>query len=509
MKKILIALSCSAVFGLHAQNTQISVLIPWKSNGYISWEKVPQSTFKVNVYQLINNTYRLIESNSTGDNYFRFTSSYLMSSDLFYTIAVYDATGRLVNEGQPAAIGNTPPPAEICYIDCNGLRESYRLSFMQQSNGATTFLKATDDAGTHDPETGLYAPYYQAINEVSYNQFDPLHPYRYATASPSGLIYQRDHIQITPNTPGGPYFDAQNNPVTNGWLVEKKMDKYLNFQGSNSGNYLSDISWCEANIGSATTVYNQHVDPATVLPGPVGEQNWFLNHSGTTDQGLPIYIVPDALLCTANGYGGSGSGGGSIPYGELMDQMIDCFTVNMNPEDPDYGEIIDCLSDSNDDNSGGGFGGTLSGVSFESIDKRFFLSMDNSHGPIRVKGTYGRMEPGLYRINTFLTDGRIIPLYRVLGVKPLPERVIDFDISPNTIQNSELKFGITANLDTPANILVQKLDGTTVHTESVTLVANTTLYRTIPVSGTIPYNQLRVSIILQDGTTIQKTALTE
>jgi hypothetical protein len=59
-------------------------------------------------------------------------------------------------------------------------------------------------------------------------------------------------------------------------------------------------------------------------------------------------------------------------------------------------------------------------------------------------------------------------VYRVLGV-PEIRRVVDVSISPNVIAGSVLRFGITASQDTPVQILVQKLDGTTVYAESVNL----------------------------------------
>jgi hypothetical protein len=416
---------------------------------------------------------------------------------------VYDPTGTLVSEGEPAAINpDLLPPSSVCFMDCNGLRESYRLHRMINNNTGAHYLMASDDAGIHDAATGLYAPYYQAIDNVSYGQLNPQHPY---------LEPGRDRIPIVPDntTPASvTYFDAQHNVVTNGWLVEKKMDKFMHFNYSNTGAYESSDDWCEANIGTGTSIFNGHLDPATVAPvNPLtSDLSWFLPQTGTDSQGHPIYVVPDKLSCsTMQG----GSSGGTISLESIHNFMVAldyCFDMATSDQG---GDPTDCLIP--DGPIGGGLGGTLSGLTFESVDKKhenYFLSVNNPGGNPTVTATDGKFVPGLYRINLFLTDGNIIPVYRVLGV-PETRRVVDVSISPNAIAGSVLRFGITASQDTPVQILVQKLDGTTVYAESVNLSAKVEINREVSISGDIPYKQLRVSVILEDGTVIQETALTE
>ncbi|TSJ48126.1 hypothetical protein [Fluviicola chungangensis] len=509
MKKILLALFINATFALTTQGQTLqSYLTPWKSNGFIYWSKEDGVNYKVNVYQLVNSSYTLISSTRSTNNYFQFTSPQLTSSDLFYTIGKYSSTDVLLEESDPQSIGDHPGPVPICYLDCNGLRESYRINLMQTYNGST-YLMASDNAGAHNALIGQYAPYYQAIDIVNYELYDVLHPYRKATAGFGSLIYERDHIEIFPTTPGGPYYDAQNNIVTTGFLVEKKMDKYEHFNTANTGNYEASTDWCEANIGTGTSIFNANLDPASLPTSGntvTGNQAWFLTQTGTDSQGNPIYQIPNQLYCSTMQNGSGSSGGPGAPnIDDFMEAIELCFDFATGDVS---GDPEDCLIP--DGPIGGGLGGLIGGITFESLDKEsgYYLSIDNPNGTPSVKGEEGDFSAGLYRINLFLTDGRIIPVYRVLG--PIADaRVVEISISPNVIVNSELKFGVQSNENTSVNILVQKLDGTTVYTEAVNLIANTEILRVIPITGDIPYNQLRVSVILDDGTVIQETALTE
>ncbi|MNY14458.1 hypothetical protein D3C86_1476350 [compost metagenome] len=241
-----------------------------------------------------------------------------------------------------------------------------------------------------------------------------------------------------------------------------------------------------------------HLDDATINVAP---NNWFLTQTGTNSQGHPVYEIPDELECTSLFGGGSGRPFDGIAgeFGQLMDNMIDCFETAPDP--------IDCIEDGD---LGGGFGGTFGGFTLEAINNhtRFTASVGNDSGDVSVTSTTGTFTPGLYEINLFLTDGTIVPGYRAIGV-PSVANTVELTIAPNPIVNSELAFDVVSTTNKTVTLLVQKLDGTTLYAESVALTANTTLSKVIPVTGTVPYNQLRVSVISPNGSSIQKTALTQ
>ncbi|MNJ86002.1 hypothetical protein D3C87_34840 [compost metagenome] len=508
MKKLLLVLSCSAFLGLHAQTPPdiSSLMQPWKSNGYISWNTKSGQTYKVKIYQLKSGNYNLISTSAilkSRDNYFRFSSSELVSADLFYTISEYTRSGTLVNESEPAAIG-MPMSVPICYVDCNGLREAYRISLMQRFNGAK-YLSATDDAGI----------YYQAINDISYVQYHTSHPYRRLTANGTGnqLAYTREHIRITQDLvdANGPYYDA-NHAIVNadeGWLVAKKMDKYMHYNGAITSDYLSTIDLCDANIGLISTAFNNHlVASSMIAPGTsiTGDHTYFLS---STPPNSTTYVVPNIPLeCSTMANGGSGPSVPGPGIGEFMDDIELCFDMASSDSG---GTQVECLVP--DGPIGGGLGGTISGVTFESMNanNNYRLSVINNSGTTGVLSETGKFTPGLYRINTFLTDGNIVPTYRVLG-KPASTAVaptITITIAPNPIVSNKLKFSVTTNKNVVATILVQKLDGSTIYTESVNLVKNNAFNKELDVIGDVPYNQVRVSVILTDGTVIQQTALTQ
>lgn len=506
MKKLMLVLSCSAFLGLHAQTPPdvSSLMKPWESNGYISWNTKTGHTYKVKVYQLKSGNYNQISTTTvlkSKENYFRFSSSELVSTDLFYTISEFNASNVLVGESSPASIGMNPPAIPICFKECNGLREAYRISLMQRSNGSI-YLSATDDAGI----------YYQAIHDINYDQYALSHPYVRFTANGTGnqLTYTRDHIRITTDLPGGPYYDANNAMVQkgHGWLVAKKMDKYSHYNWSTTGD-LSSLDFCDANIGNASIIFNNNLNASTMIaPGTsiTGDQTYFLS---PTPAGSTTYVIPNIPLECSTMANGSGSGpsGPGQNMNDFMDAIDLCFDMATSDSG---GTQLECLIP--DGPISGGLGGTISGVTFESMNANFNyrLSVENSNGRTGVLSETGEFEPGLYRINTFLTNGNIIPTYRVLG-KPSTAvaPAITITIAPNPIVSNKLKFNVTTNRSVVATVLVQKLDGTTLYTESVSLVKNIAFNKEVDAIGDVPYNQLRVSVILADGTVIQQTALTQ
>lgn len=180
--------------------------------------------------------------------------------------------------------------------------------------------------------------------------------------------------------------------------------------------------------------------------------------------------------------------------------MVDnCFDNSGGTGDP-----MDCVIDS----LMSPHGSYISGFTFESMDAEvgYFASVENNNGVGKVKYKTGEFVPGLYEVVTFLDGGRVIPTYLELG------NVVDFkdihiDIFPNVIVGRTLKFDLRTNTDVEVDIMVQKLDGTTVYTETANLIGGTTVQRIINVTGDIPYNQLRVSVVLPNGSVIQSTAL--
>ena len=504
MKKTLLALSCCAFMSIHAQNPNVVSLVqPWKSDGYISWNKKSGTNYKVKIYQLVNNNYSLISTNTIdgGINYFKFNSSELVSTDLFYAIAEYNSAGVLTGESAPAAIGNNPPNIPICFVDCDGKREAYQINLMQRPNGST-YLSATETTAT----------YYQAIHDANYDQFALDHPYRRMTANGIGnqVTYTRDHIRITDQITGHPYLDANNNvvPPNQGWLIEKKMDKFMHFSNSTTGNHQPSTDLCDANIGFMSTVFNTNLEPSTLMSqvgsSVTGDQTYFLQPTNTG--GTTTYLIPNSPLeCSKMPNAGGGPSGPPTGLGDFYDQIAYCFDMGTSDAG---GDPLDCLLP--DGPIGGGLDGTIDGITFESMSNEFSYSIfvDNNAGTTSTVGN--RFRAGLYRINLFLADGRIVSGYRALGVagSQTVNANVSIVIAPNPIVNNKLVFRVNTDQSVRVNIMVQKLDGTTLFTGVANLNPAGRVYsKELNITGDVPYNQLRISVILPDGTVIQQTAL--
>ncbi len=493
------------ILSLNAQESNLqSHIQPAKSNGYIYWDKGQSAnTYLVKIYQNMNNSLTLLQTDTTSKNYFHFNTPQLLASDLFYTITAMDVNNVIVGTSDPVEIDpNSPPPSPLCWIDCNGKKEAYRLYQMQTSN-RQPYLMASDDAGA-DPNTGLITPYFQAIDQVSYDLLNQNHPYaketgyNYVTNKP---IFLRQHIKIDQNTPGIPFMDAANTPVVNGWLVEKRMDKFAHFNGANTGMYEGMDSWCLATIQNATVNFNQHVVSSTQMPVSTEQTSWFLDQIGTNPNGSPIYYIPTGMECVQTTYNGTPTPDPSPNplYGYAL-MVENCFNHTVGGTTDPMDCVIDSLLLPN--------GSFISGFTFESVDAAvgYFASVENNNGVGKIKYKTGEFVPGLYRVVAFMDSGRVAPTYLELG-NVVDYKDIHIDIYPNVIVGRTLKFNLRTDTDVEVDIMVQKLDGTTVYTETANLIGGNTVQRIINVTGDIPYNQLRVSVVLPNGTLIQSTAL--
>lgn len=490
-------------FVINAQSfKRTSIIEPVKSNGFIYWEKGNESNFSINIYQMINNNLTLVRTDYTSDNYFKFNASQLLSSDLYYEIWAFNSNGAVVSKGDPVKINpNSPPPSPYCFKDCNGKKEAFRIYQMQQYNGGL-YLMASNEAGV-DIYTGQQTIFYQAVDESYFVSLNPNHPYKKTNSAGN---YDRGCIMINQYTPGGPFWDATNNVVINGRIIEKRMDKYAHFNSANTGTYTGMDSWCDAALPTAVSNFNSNVETGTLMP-ITGEQYWFFDQTGTNGQGQPIYTIPNGLYCSENGPTDAG-GSTSSPYtNDMLDLIKDCFYA----ASVDNGDPVDCIAFQGDTSSVLSNGAVLNGITIgglKTTDDNYFVSIDNKDGVKKTLRNIGVFERGLHRVIFYYNDGSVRSFYTELGVQPKNER-ITVDIYPNVINGRNLKFGLTSSLDANVSLYVQKLDGTTVYTEQLNLVNNQIVNRDIEVSGDIPYNQLRVSVVLPDGTTIQKTAMAE
>lgn len=215
------------------QNPVNSLIKPNESRGYILWSRVPNADYVVNVFEKDSlNNLNLIATKSTDNNYARL-SSYLTNPKAYYSVSAHNSgNGALIVTSDPQPV-NDLPPTTVCEKKCNGLTYSYQFNHMEDTpefgSGGAHFLTVYPTNDVVDNVNGIIVPFWQARSTIQYNQLSPNHPYKRATANgPVGqAVYEYKHAQIingNAGTIGGPFFDAQNNVVADGWLIEKKTE---------------------------------------------------------------------------------------------------------------------------------------------------------------------------------------------------------------------------------------------------------------------------------------------
>lgn len=495
--------------GWGANNDFTSLIKPNESRGYILWNPVPNADYVVNIYEMQSTgNLSLIATKSTDNNYARL-SGYLSNPDAYYSISAYNSgNGTLIVEGNPQAI-NGLPPESMCTKKCNGVDYAYEFNLMEAEatvGQGERWLMVSPTNDVVDNANGIIIPFWQAISTSQYNQLPPLHPYKRVTANgPIGpAIYEYKHAQIinggamfNGEAIGGPFFDAQNNVVTDGWLIEKKLNKYYHF-GTSRTTAQPDLNLCSADMNFWVNFYNN------------GNPYGFQQVSTDLEYFIgPITVnnpIPSELACVPALNGTTGGDDDCCNTFEMVNDFLDCIVLaTWDPEQGQESEAwFDCWDELEDPDP-------VVGVHINPFDmnENFTLSAGiDSMGNLNVIDQVGSISDGLYKITLYTSSGTVIPsVFEHRSKKIHDKDRVKLDVTPNPIANNELKFKISSEEVIDTQIEVISLDGTTLYSETVTLSNATDLHRTIPVAANTPYNQIRVNLIFNDGSMIQKTAL--
>lgn len=480
-----------------AQNSQLNSKIdPLKSNGYMYWEDISSDEYLIEIEQEdINGILTPIKSFIIKDNWFKLDNDILDIPNAHITVNSYE-NGVITDHGD--AIITVPPwhidDSLICEVDCNGTNTSYayKLQIWENANGESSMI-ANPTYDYYDPIEHIYTPYYQAISTPVWESLADNHPYKITGQTGTPLYEKETILSNNPNT----YFDLMNNVVTSGVLVEKKMDQYSVYQSVGT---------------TAEPSYNLCTQQVNTSATWVDFFNLYHNQNHVFPPQYPSYFgtVSELGCAEATVYGGGSpyTGGSSGNFDDMFDELDILHPCLVDATS--FQETIGCHNDffNNQSNIALGVNGVqITPLSNHNQVYEIFLQ-DN--GEITNNINPGDLVTGLYKFTVFTNTGGIYSRYKTLvAEQDRPDyTTVKMLIVPNPITNSVLNIDIESEYENDAVIHVYTLDGTILNTVNVNLQSGSTHNETmnIPTGLSIPQNQIRILLILEDGTALSQTA---
>lgn len=499
-----------------------SVILPAKNRGYLNWVGDGSPKYKIEIFELVNDEYILLSSKITEDNYTKMSPVLFTLPNVSYRISSMNADETIVTVGD--VIPNDVPVnpgglEEICTIKCNGRSYAWSLRNWQKTvsdgeGGQIPTSKIVEFNGAvkdYDPNTGIEVPYYQAFSTVAWNALPNNHPYKRITNNngignePNQYLY--DQFDITPGLGGGPFYDKNNVQINEGVAVAKKMDQFDPMRHWLTPENVDPNLICLAPIsgsGSWVNFFNQHGE------GTLG--------SGVTSDWETYFPTTSEIYCVSSG---SMGGGGLTPgnFGHTVVDAIDFFeclqsATSTTNEGTTYTTLLPCLSNfiiasGNNDN-------LVSGIAFKSIlDNSTNVQFTNDNGRVKLltERKDAKFDKGLYYCNIYNENEGIVPsvIEFMADVKALEaSELVTLLIAPNPVVTTKLEFQVSTVEEVPTQVRVYNLSGELVYSASETVSQDNDLFISIDISNvSTPYNQLRVSLIFEDGSVIQQTALIE
>lgn len=504
MKKIVsvtFGILLSAGTAVKAQQIE-QFLNPATSRGYVMWEEIPSATFyKIKFFNTLDSTETAVAEFNVTNNYRKFDPLLFHVPNLAYTISAYSG-GNLLTSTTTPVVFNAPVGGqtwgEDCYFVCNGRTYSWKLTAGGPVDNLSVVRLALSSAYQYfDTVKGEAVPYWQAVSSTSYTALPSNHPYKQATTSGEPL-YQKKTIYANQIPSPNPYRDRWNNPVSDGYLIEKKLDEFTHLNGSITvGTAAPSTNICAvSSIDYWKNFYNQYVDLSTVnLPAsvepfaptvPVGvECLWTYDHT-TVDPG-------DILDNDWNEW-----------VKELYKSIEDVETEISGGEGGYFGDFALLLNSllepafSND---------SIQGVTIRSIDtkKASAAFKKNSRGLV-LSDIKGKFDAGLYDIALWTSRGNVFPSvieFSNTMERDLLKEEIGVVVYPNPIVKGALKFQTDAKQAVLARLLVADYLGNEVLDTEITIDEDITHF-SFDLTGLISSNYLVFNIIYPDGSVEQK-----
>ncbi len=496
---------------------------PTSTGGYIAWEVMSNAnSYQISTfYKDALGTYIPLSQTITSQNYFRFDPQAFQLPNSFYQIAALNSSGGTIDatDIRPMGPSGYVEPDLVCQRICNGKSYAYRLQTMQSyttlSDGTLNpnnkNMVIASQPHYQNATIGLKIPYWQAISLSAWNGAAYLsdHPYKSVLGWGGSGNYLK--VQISQSGLTGTFYDKSNTPVgSDGILVEKKFDQFIHFTGKfTPQNYLLPNNICSNSLnGIGSSWINTFNDGVSSVNYPTNPNPF----TGTIVHDLEC--IPATTTnpggADTNTYGGTWGGWLTNIYDQLFD-----FTIEVNPGGPiswdDFSDAIEVLG-----NFDSGEGGVIVGVIVKSASRNentfIEYTRNNLNDTLRIREASGDLQTGLYTMYVFTSTGEVLPHFFEISHEvpmPLDKAFVELTLAPNPIANKNLHLNINASKYMQANLLVNNMYGTLLYNQILNLNDGTTeVIDTDLTNAFIPMNQIVISLVLPDGSVIQKIAST-
>lgn len=494
----------------------VSAIQPATSQGYLYWKEVPNAVYKVNLYKKMGSNFIFTTALNSNKNYLKLSSDVLAGKNMYYElIALNHLNGNTLLIGEKTPIENKYKSGDDplvgvdyeldCIKQCNGSDYAYQLSIYRPTSNATPSFGFMQIETTYENSVnGSFTPFYLAISQADYDLLDPYHPWKEQIYIANVLTDLYHKIQILPNSNNGPYYDKNGILVNSGWLIEKKPNAFARMLGSKTVSEPDQFFCFNTPQYSWLTFYNASSD---------------LNYSSYNYFNYISTINPEVLGLTCDQPGWQKPIKPILPKPEKpildFDHNYTSFKDCIDKSQAIYGssEWWDCWNRFFDympsDKP------YVTGIDVKPIDlnnnnaANFRLLID------KIKGNYllrsNKFESGLYYVDYIYSNGEI---YNSIEELNFPDNFIlnrdkvQVKISPNKIENNLINLDLNALDNVCFKLEIIDLAGALIHSEQIDMKKEEQLNKKIAVSSAnVAYNQLRLNLLFEDGSSIQQTIL--
>jgi hypothetical protein len=467
-------------------NAQMELkLDPAKSNGFTTWEDEFVST-TLSIYEKVGDKFNLIVHKTTTTDYIRIDPIYFNTPDYYYKIVGTNADNTTAETGYVPAL----PPGGTGYLEhgkkvCNGKSYAYELIAFENNVSANIRLKADYTNNYYDPNTLVWIPYFQAIDQTTWNAMSSSHPYK---------SNQYKQVNIANYIDDANFFDKMNNPVTCGWLVEKKFDQFIHFcTASTRSTPNFPINWSPplTGVGSSWVgFFNTYLDTLTYN----GIPDTLPYFAPTIPSGLECvlsYSLPDPIIDTGMNWNewavayeesvreleeAIGDGGGTLATAELEDLL---HTIYIDDNEDVY----------------------TTGITFKKYKADAYINLIKNENQLDVYSVGSSIPAGLYEVNVFCNKGKVLPLYMdvkyAIPFSPLKDYA-EVQISPNPILSNDLNLKIDNKKSGNITVKLYDINGNLLNTDSFFMNAKLVTKHYDISTYSLPSNQIIAKVIFAD-----------